>query len=92
MNKQEQYYNYIVDDLISRTEIDYKVKSISLPKPPFFSQSSSTIPLEYDFVKDFLKLLNPYYQLEYMMDIYGLRKDEVRIIWRLYSERIESLI
>ena len=83
MNKKEKYINYVVDDLISNTEIYYDQEIIKLPflthliiffhffppLPPFFSIFSN-----------------------HVRKVYGAHSEEIEIIWDLYKQRINELI
>ena len=88
MNKQEKYINYIVDDLIKKTEIDYgrgKIKCTFLPSDSYFGDcanissffSTSTYSTTFSV---------------YMSERYGAKDEEMKIIWGLYKERIKELI
>lgn len=88
MRKQEKYINYIVNDLVRKTEIDWKTGKVVYPhtnepvwnipetRPNVFAVSTPK------FITNFPKL---------MRDTYGVRGDELEIIWELYKERIKSL-
>ncbi len=82
MNKQEKYINYIVDDLVKKTEIDYKRKGTSPFLPPFtlFSLSLNNIPSA------------PGYFSNHIKEMYGVRDEEMEIIWDQYVERIKPFI
>jgi len=90
MNKKEKYINYVVDDLVKNTEIDYDQEIIKYPfyhtTPPFTSTliyfSLSSIPL--------FPSLIPF--ANHVRKVYGAHSEEIEIIWKLYKERIESLI
>ncbi len=88
MSKKEKYINYIVEDLLKKTEIDYDMGMI---KP--FSSFSSPHPLSSFFP---FSLIFYYFSLypfsKYMQEIYGAREEEVEIIWVRYRQRIHSLI
>ncbi len=91
MNKKEKYINYIVDDLINNTEIDYEQERVKLPFfysplrlyffPSFNSSHASVI---------FPRLLSSF--SKHIKNIYGVRDEEIETIWDQYMERIQSLI
>ena len=82
MNKKEKYYNYVVEDLVSKTEIDYDQEIIKLTYPSF------PLPLLL-----FLFLSSPSHSFSnYIKKMYGAHSEEIEIIWKLYKERIQSLI
>lgn len=84
MNKLEKYINYIVEDLVNNTEIDYLKRTFNFP---FFPTSTNTT-LEY--VKD--QYAPPGLLYNYLQLRYGSRKEEVKIVWNIFKERILSLI
>ena len=78
-NKIGRYINYIVDDLVRNTDIDYDEKII---KFSFFSAPSSL----------FFLPSSPYsFFSKYLKEMYGARDEEIQIIWDLFRERIQSL-
>ena len=83
MDKKEKYYNYVVNDIVKNTEIDYDQETITLPSPSFpllfFSTYSSFIPSILSFSK-------------YVKARYGAHDEEMDIIWNQYRERIIKLI
>ena len=82
MNKKERYINYIIDDLVKKTEIDYETMRLTLP----FLSSPTSFPF-------FFNLLSPHPAFsEYVKERYGAHSEEINIIWNLYKERIQSLI
>jgi hypothetical protein len=88
MNKQEKYINYIVGDLISKTEIDYEQKRIKFPSllsSPTFSFSFPHI------ISSLSSHLLPSFSTSFQQR-YGARDEEIKTIWDRYRERIQSLI
>ena len=93
MNKKEKYINFIVADLVKKTEIDYDRDLIKLP---FLTPSSlffflySSLPL----LSPSSPSLTPLYPSfsNHVRKVYGAHSEEINIIWNLYKERIESLI
>tara|TARA_R110000868_G_scaffold243309_1_gene499231 strand:- start:61 stop:324 length:264 start_codon:yes stop_codon:yes gene_type:complete len=85
MNKKERYINYIVDDLVKKTEIDYDRDLIKLPflTPPFLSYPSTYL---YPYHFPFSSFSN------HVRKVYGAHSEEINIIWNLYKDRLHSLI
>ena len=80
MDKKERYINYVVGDLVKNTEIDHDQETITLPTPSFPSFSFSH------------HLYHPLSFSKYVKARYGAHDEEIKIIWKLYKERIQSLI
>ena len=80
MGNKEKYINYVVDDLVSKTEIDYEQGKI---KFPFHSHSSLFF--------NYLYLLPSSFFSNYIKEKYGAHSEEIEFIWDQYKERIESL-
>ena len=92
--RKEKYYNYVISDLVSKTEIEHEQGKISLP---------FTFSLSYD---TFFYSFHPYYYSfspsfyspslitfsSYLKERYGAQDEEIQIIWDLYKERIETII
>ena len=78
--KIEKYYDYVVEDIISNTEIDYDQETITLPSPSFPSFSFSH------------HLYHPLSFSKYVKARYGAHDEEINIIWNQYRERIIKLI
>ncbi len=86
MNKQERYINYIVDDLISKTEIDYDMEIFHfkfLNKTMGFGLLTHQPYSHHSF---------PYSIMEYMRERYGSREGELMMIQKLYRSKLQSLI
>jgi hypothetical protein len=85
MNNKEKYYNYVVNDIVKNTEIDYDQETIKFP----FLHSLSPFPLSHPFSSPLL-----YFPLfiKYVKTRYGARYEEIKIIWNLYKEKIQPLI
>ena len=81
MNKKEKYINYVVEDLVSKTKIDYDQEKIKYPYlPNLFHLPQHPI-------------LYPIFSFRnYLKERYGAHSEEIDIIWKLYKERIQSLI
>jgi len=92
MNKKEKYINYIIEDMIKKTDIDYDREKI---KFPFYSPISSSpfLPSLYLFIPSHFSspfLFSSF--SNYIKEKYGAHSEEIEIIWDQYKERIESLI
>ena len=92
MSKKEKYYNFIVDDMVKKTEIDHDQEKI---KFPFYNNSI--------FFSTLLLILPPLYSppnlspifsrfSKHAIERYGTHDEEMEIIWNLYKEKIQSLI
>jgi len=86
MSKQEKYINYIVDDLVKKTEIDNEQQKITLP---FISLPPISFTHSYFF--SYSLPISPHFS-KYIKNLYGTKDNEVQIIWDLYREKIQSLI
>ena len=88
MSKQDKYINYIVDNLVKNTEIDYEEERINYP---FFLHSS---PVYFPFLhlssSTFFYLYFSF--TEYVKETYGTKDEEIQTIWDQYKERIQTLI
>jgi len=89
MSKKEKYINFIVEDLIKKTEIDYGQERINFPFP-----SSFLLSLSFSF--HHLPLtptsLFPSSFSKYIRERYGVRDEEVQTIWGQYRNKVVSLI
>jgi len=89
MNKKEKYINFIVADLIKKTEIDYKRKEIRYTFIPidkrhtfgFIYPRSNFIMFPYE--SDLKK---------YVIDRYGAREEETKDVYYKFIETIKSII
>jgi len=82
MSKKEKYINFIIDDLVSKTEIVYEQETIFLTHPSF----------PYLFPFPHTSLFLPPFFTEHVTKLYGTHKDEVDIIWYQYKQRIKELV
>ena len=82
MNKKEKYYNYIIDDMVKKTEIDYDRDLIKLP----YLSSFSLFHHLFSFF-----LFSPSFS-NHVRKVYGVHDEEIKIIWDLYKQRINELI
>ena len=83
MDNKEKYINYVVDDLVKDTEMDYYKQSIKFPFPSFFSSLHYNLFISIPLLSTFSK---------YVEEKYGTRDEEIQIIWEQYRERLKSLI
>jgi hypothetical protein len=86
MNKLEKYINYIVDDLVKDTRIDYDEKRIDTIFPLVYPHASFSFFLKLSFHQ----IGNATY--EHIENKYGVREEELPKIWMVYKGRIEKLI
>jgi hypothetical protein len=85
--KLEKYINYVVEDLVKNTRIDYDKERIYFPFFSFpYSPSLFLIlpPTPHHFPSSSFS--------KYVQKRYGARDEEMDIIWDQYKERIKSLI
>tara|TARA_R110000803_G_scaffold40330_1_gene86954 strand:+ start:333 stop:602 length:270 start_codon:yes stop_codon:yes gene_type:complete len=87
MDKKGGYVNYIIEDLIKKTEVDYILERVRFPFP--FTNPLTSYPF-YSF------LLYPHsfssYFYKHIESYYGVPHELKDKIWVIYKERIlESL-
>jgi hypothetical protein len=87
MSKKEKYINYVVEDLISNTEIDYDQEKIKYPFLTYsYSNTSLTLPPQL-----LLNYSSPNFPFaNHVRKVYGAHSEEIEIIWKLYKERIKD--
>ena len=86
MDKKEKYINYIVDDLVSKTEINDDVWGVKFPfSGNDFNRRSNT----HHF---FYMNTSPRNFFVHIQKKYGVRKEESDIIWEQYKIRIGCII
>tara|TARA_R110000751_G_scaffold15833_1_gene50850 strand:+ start:725 stop:982 length:258 start_codon:yes stop_codon:yes gene_type:complete len=83
MDKKERYYNFIVDDMVKKTEIDHDKKRIKFPFHSLYTSFFFFLTPPLSFFPLFPK---------YITERYGTHDGEIKIIWNLYKEKIQSLI
>ena len=90
MNKIEQYINYVVDDLVKDTEMDYTTQKITTP---FIGGDEITFRQFYHIHKapPYHLSIHPGYA-KLIQTKYGAREEELDLIWDTYSNKIKSLI
>ena len=91
MSKKEKYINYIVDDLIKTTIIDYDQKIIVFPFTPYLSHRLLTnrylnSPLWTLHKDDMIKVKN------HLMGKYGLGEKEMDGVWETYRQQILIMV
>ena len=89
MDKKEKYINYIVEDMIKNTEIDYEQGKIKYPSTlpfPLLIFPLYNYPLTNSIISPF-----PSFS-KYIIERYGIHDNDVDIIWKLYKGKIKELI
>ena len=91
MTKEEKYYNFIVDDMVKNTEIDYDEGEVTIPfyKHKIYLYDIDTIFS--DFLWDIPHQLRTALK-KHLISKYSEGHQGVFPIWELYRERIEILI
>ena len=82
MNKKEKYINFIIDDLVSKTEIDNERKENSFPYLP--SPTKTSVPTIFSLPSRLFS--------KHVIERYGVHDEEMEIIWYQYKEKIQPLI
>lgn len=91
MTPKEKYFNYIVDDLIKKTKFDLTdrdrgVWNFTIPFPnkgPFkFTQIGAM----------FIDLIVFPSIIRTLINRYGLRDDDMEVVWGMYVEAIDSVV
>ncbi len=81
MDKHEKYYNYIVDDLVNKTQIDNYAEYVIFP-----------FKGEDGYFYDILPDLPPPTFESHTLETYGLGLKETDLIWSSFKEKLEPLI
>jgi len=82
--KLEKYYNYVVDDLVNNTNIDYDNGRIIAP---------FLYPPNMNFHKEFYFNLFSHPSFKpHVISMYGIKEDEVKDLWERYKLSIYTLI
>ena len=84
MNKKEKYINFIVDDLINKTKIDYEM--VMLEFPFYFKNSAYIFPYRHYFPTNLITLKG------ILIEKYGAHDGELSVVWLQYKKRIKELI
>lgn len=95
-SKIERYINYVVNDLIKDTKIDYDKRRVNFPLPilpPSLYSPPQLSSFPFLLSSSFLSFSCPdSYFTDYIIIKYGVRESEIEIIWKLYKEKVLSLI
>ena len=88
MNKKEKYINYIVEDMIKNTEIDYDREKIK------YSSTFLHFPfILFPFYYFLLLFSSPLPSFsKHVIERYGIHDNDVDIIWKLYKGKIKEVI
>ena len=80
--RKEKYYNYVVNDLVKKTEIDYDGGRIYTPFFPPYSPHSSPLV--------FLSFTSPPLSFsDHGKGVYGLTYREIKYVWKEYGKIIK---
>ena len=84
MDKKERYINYVVDDLVKKTEINHETERIKTP----FRQLSYSFILHFQLPTGSASSTSVLYSSfsKHCEEVYGLYKDEVDYIWDRYIQ------
>lgn len=83
-DKQERFLNFVINDLVSNTIINYEVGRIQLHYIP------SILPFHYSLLDIFDPF--PHSFSDYCINTFGLTEDEVKYVWDQYKSIIEDKI
>ena len=83
--RKEKYYNYVLNDLVSKTEIDHERELIRYPYTLNLTSLLNTIPLLYSHY-----LFSPF--IKHCEDVYGLNEQEIDYVWGEYKDIINDKI
>ena len=101
MDKKEKYYNYVLNDLVSKTEVDYDNESVNFPFPIHPITHTYPTPVHrspssrFLYHTSFPLTTNSYFFLsfsEHCKVVYGLTDEESEIIWGQFREIIKDKI
>jgi hypothetical protein len=81
-NKVKNYIDYIVNDTINNTQFDMEKKKISFPFD-LVSYGRNSNQHHWLYMK-----LTPEKFKKYVMEKYGVREDEIGVVWKTYSIRV----
>jgi len=89
-NKEEKYYNYIVDDLFNKSDpkIDDTsyVGEVLLINIGFMQPSKVNGHFNYGFLND----TNYGWFRYYCKQTYGAKESDMKVIWRLYIDKLHN--
>jgi len=83
MSRKEKYINYVVDDLVKKTRIDFEGGKI------YFEFLGDSKLLQYSSHK---YKLPPFDFLDFIQQTYGAKESEIHFIWDVYRGKIKKLI
>jgi hypothetical protein len=83
--RKEKYYNYVLNDLVSKTEIDHERELIRYPYTHNLTSLLKTIPLLYSHY-----LFSPF--IKHCEEVYGLNEQEIDYVWGEYKDIINDKI
>ena len=87
--KLEKYIEYIVSDLVKKTEIDYDNERIIFP----FSNIDYNLTLTLPTFPSTSYLTFPHHPFSnHIKGRYGVRDEEIGTIWDRYKEIIQSMV
>jgi len=90
MNKKERYYDFIIEDLISHTEIidnisvrfpfsnggvKYTIAVLDLTEPAYNSRTNFHLAMKF---------------FHYVNTMYGVKEEEMDLLWKRYANEITS--
>lgn len=90
MNKKERYYDFIIEDLISSTEIidnisvrfpftgggvKYTIVVLDLTEPAYNSRTNFALAMKF---------------FHYVNTMYGVKEEEMDLLWKRYANEITS--
>lgn len=78
MNKQKEYLDKVVDQMVSETTIDYDKGRIDSPFTVFYHS---------DIIR---QNESTYYFATHCEEVYGLDDDEVEYVWVVYKDIINN--
>ena len=85
MAKLEKYYNLIVDDLVKNTKMDIYNRKLTFPFTSTLPTQQPLSKLSYFF--SFSPFCSHFFS-DHIKERYGVRHEEVKIIWEQYKDRI----
>ena len=90
MDKKEKYINYVVNNLVTQTKIDYDQGKI-LPPSHFPTHLFSLLPHPNSHYP-ILTTLFFYYFSKYITERYGIHDNDVDNTWEIYKGKIKEVI
>ena len=97
--RKEKYYNYVLNDLVSKTEVDYDNESVNFPFPIHPITHTYPTPVHRSPSSRFLYHTSlPAYSYfflsfsEHCKVVYGLTDEEVFYVWDQFRKIIKDKI